>query len=68
MDQLQPQPSHNRYSRVYRIMYKQGRPHTGTFTKDHTYTGTQEHIELCLKKEIGQYGGIESQLIKEEKI
>ena len=49
-------------------MYKHGRPHTGTFTKDHTYTGTQEHIELCINREIGHYGGIEFKLIKEEKI
>jgi hypothetical protein len=39
-----------------------------TFTKDFQYTGTEPDILLAVKRELGHYGGLKAERIKEEKI
>jgi hypothetical protein len=54
---------------VYRITYRCARPNMdNTFTKDFQYIGTEPDILLAVKRELGHYGGLKAERIKEEKI
>lgn len=38
------------------------------FTKDYTYCGTEQHILNSVKYDMGHYGGLKAERIKEEMI